>query len=519
MSVFDIRDARRALASHSELSLRHQRSLYDDAAPWKEDDGDDPKGLVFTDNTKKLQRYNAEDCVGTQRIKRKIVAEPEWNSPRVQRLYEVHTGLSKLAAKMHLRGFYVDQAKRKSLAVELETLHEARRKELYACVNAKAFTGTPDQMRSIIYERHKVKGIPCFGFADPDDPKMYTDETMTKCKVDKRALLMTVTSPSCPTELKNIIKRYWHFHAPRKARNTYVVSKSVDEAMGSDGAMHPEWNSCGTETMRWSCRRPNLMNLSEKKEGDILRGDLPNVRSMYRARPRYVIVHADFSQQELRVMEMVADDEALLVALQTGDVYSYDAKEWYGLEENYEVIKATLKEIRKSCKVIHLASQYGAGLFARHAQALQQDLDFQYEVTRRLARSFERVYHRTVSYWDEEHKRVLECGYSEGRLLGGRLQYPAPPDRTKTSNFPIQRTAGELTAIAMLKLEEKFKALRLDAHFVSIQHDAFDVEVREKQAPHVVAAMEDIMPGPWTFSGKTRPFPIEVKVAETWDKC
>lgn len=519
MAIFDIRDARRALVSHSELSLRYQRSLYDDAAPWKEDDEDDPKGLVFTKNLKKLERYNAEDCVATARIKKALVAEEEWQTPRVQKLYEVHTALSKFAAEMHLRGFFVDKEKRASLAKELEDLHEARRKSLYEAVDAKTFTGTPDQLRSLIYLRHKSPDLPCFGLSDPDDPKMFTDETMTKCKVDKRALLMVVTLPSCPKELKTIIQRYWHFHAPRKARSTYVVSKAVQEALCDDGAMHPEWNSCGTETMRWSCRRPNLMNLSEKKEADILRGDLPNVRAMYRARPGHVLVHADYSQQELRVMAAVANDDALRAALSTGDVYSYDAKEWFGLTESLEVIKSTMKEIRKSCKVIHLASQYGAGLFARHAQALMQDLDFKYEVTRRASRAFERTYHRTVSYWDEELKRVSECGYSEGRLLGGRLYYPAPPDRTKTANFPIQRTAGEITSMAMIRLDAAFKKANVRAHYVTILHDAFDVECREKDAKTVAKIMNDVMPGPWNFCGQVVDFPVEIKIAETWDKC
>lgn len=262
------------------------------------------------------------------------------------------------------------------------------------------------------------------------------------------------------------------------------------------------------------------MNLSEKQKEDSLTGAMPNVRGAYRAAPGYVLVHADYSQQELKVMEAVSGDEQLKRNLDTGDVYSANLQNWFPqlASISVEEIKEKHKGQRKGAKIIHLGSQYGAGTPTIHVQALKQDRSFRYSMTAQLHQKWTQTYARTVEWWHEEHRHVLECGYSEGRILGNRRYYPRPPPITETANFPIQNTAGELTALAMLRVEDLLKHYRVDGYFVSILHDAFDIEVRRDQANDVVGILEEAMVGPWKLGDVERFFPIEVKIGSHWDE-
>src|SRR5690606_6252188 len=93
-NVFDTRDARRALSSTSILKLSNLASLYNDAHEWKENEEDVEQGLVFSKSKRKLKIYNSIDFSDVHASYTGNTSEPEWNTPRVQRLYEVQRELA-----------------------------------------------------------------------------------------------------------------------------------------------------------------------------------------------------------------------------------------------------------------------------------------------------------------------------------------------------------------------------------------------------------------------------------------
>lgn len=522
-NVDDVRDMRRAVSTTSPLALRYLGSIYTDVPPWKEDESDETKGLVFTKDEKKLGIYNGWDCVITARVHAEIKAEDEWKksvNPHTPKLLEVHTDLSRIAAKMHTRGFAVNEKVRRRLDVELLTLHKTKKQELLKHVSDPAFKGSPDDMRSLIFERHRDGQRRCFGMPDPLDKNHWTDDERTKCSVDKATLLFLYIHPSTPPELRDIIQLYWHAASPQKARSTYVTGENVLNAIGPDGRLRAGWNSCGTETMRFSCSEPNLMNLSEKKDADSLGGELPNIREMYEAGRGMALVHADYSQQELRIMEAVSGDAFLRHALDVGDVYSVNAQAWFALTDDLATIKEKHKGLRKGCKIIHLGSQYAAGIDAIYVQGLMQDRALKYSHAQLCHRKWLESYKETVAYWHNEEEWVQASGYSEGRILFGRRYYPDTPPITEVANYPIQRTAGEMTALAMVKLDAALERFAPSAGIVTILHDAFDVECREKDVPVVKKLLEECMVGPWEMRGNhgvvKREMPVEIKVGHSW---
>lgn len=260
----DIRDERKALVTTSSPALAYQASLHDDAEPWKESEEDDDKGIVFTDDMEALKRYNAQDCVEQARCHVGNTHEPSWNTERVQKIYAMRKKLAVISARMHTRGIHLDKKKRYGLSLGLKKLHEVRKQKLLAMVGIENFSGGPDDMRALLFKRHSTDEVRRFELDDPISEEYYTETGL--CSVDKASLLALVVNPMVPQECKDILYQYWKVAAPLKARSTFVDSELVDHALGPDGRIRPGWNSGAADTMRWSCREPNVMTLSKEKD-------------------------------------------------------------------------------------------------------------------------------------------------------------------------------------------------------------------------------------------------------------
>lgn len=528
VNVEDTRDMRRAVASKSKLSLRYFGSIYTDIHDWKstedddgddaEDDGLDGKGAWATPDKDAAGEYNALDCAVTSRARRGLASDMDCERSKgapCDRLYAVHTRLSQIYARANRVGLYVHKGWRGFMhSCLLQSIEEAR--TALREVTQEDFSCTPDAMRALIYQRHAKPSIKGYGLPDPYDKKMYTDETQKTIKVDENNLLMLLVSGDCPPPLVKAIDAYWHFKGEEK-RLGVIKSEKFDQAMSADGRVHPGWNSCGTETMRIACSSPNVMNIEEV------------LRHIIAPAPGRAFCHVDKSQQELRIMEMVADDHVLYKALQTGDVYTFDALAWYKIDplkfhpkdDARGPANKKDKKTRTRAKIGHLSRQYGAGDPTAYASALQEDRAISFNEIRLQGKSFVQTYYRTAQYWEAEMARVQECKYSEGRIIGGRLYHPAPPERSKAANFPVQRTAGEMMNLETLDLEDRLRAEVPDAEIVAQVHDAIDVECKESDVEKVKQIMKETHDREWTFCGKTRPFPIDLKVAyssldQTW---
>lgn len=516
----DTRDLRRATSSTSKLSLSFLGSIATDIHAWKgaddkfdEDsveavdaDGEAvPEGetLAPWEGEDKVEagNYNALDCVVTSRVWR--MARADMDSERkagapVDELYTMHKKLSVIAGKMHTRGIYVHKQWRAFMMHCLEQSIEEKKAAVRAAVGQEDFPLTPDGMRALIYKRHRKPGIRCFELPDPWDKKMYTNpDLMETIAVNENALLLLLVSGLAPPELTPIIDAWWELQGEVK-RYGYLKSELFDHALGPDGRLRPGWNSCGADTMRFSCSQPNVMNIEQM------------LRHMLAPAPGRVIIHADKSQLELRVMACVAADMVLQDAINTGDVYSFDARGWFNLPADMDV-KKLKPAARKACKIIHLGKQYGAGDQTVWAQALRQDRAFPWNQVRLLSRQFDKMYYRTVEYWREEMDRVMQCGYSEGRIIGGRRYYPMPPDRSEVANYPVQRTAAEMMNLELVELDERLSREVPGADIIIQLHDAVDVECDEKHEEQVSRIVSDVMNREWQINNLTRPFPVEMK--------
>ena len=490
----DSRDLRRALSSTSRLSLRYLGSLYCDISNWKDEEDEGAKGLAFTDNLTQLQEYNAKDTIVTARVWNGLRRDAG-DDERVAALYEQHKELSRICAEMHSRGIYVRRDNREFLHHCLLQGIEERQSELRALVGDAEFPCTDHGMRALIYKRHAKDGIKCFNLPDPYDKKMWTNEHMETISVDESSLLMLMVSGQCPPELNPIIEKWWELQKDRK-RFGYVKSELFDQAIGRDNRLRAGWNSCGTDTGRFSCSEPNIMNIEQV------------MRSILAPAPGMALVHADKKQLELRVMGCVAADMQLWDAINSGDVYKAEAREYYSIPADAPV----KKDARQSAKIIRLARQYNAGLATVFAQALSMDRTFTISKAKLLMDRFDRRNYRTVQYWKEEAARVMECGYSESRIMGRRRTYFRPPDPSEIANYPVQSTAADIMNHEIIELDRQLKARAPRAHLVAQLHDAVDVECPESDVELVSGIVNEVMDREWTINGLTRYLGIDQKV-------
>lgn len=496
VNVEDTRDLRRTLSSTSRLSLGYLGSLYCDISNWKaeesEDGGNDGK-FWQSDDLIKLQEYNAKDTIVTARVHKRLLQDVAGDE-RIAHLYDMHKRLAELTARMHTRGIWVHQPWRAFMHECMIQSIAEKEVILRALVKMEDFPCTDHAMRALIYERHKKDGIPCFKLPDPYDKKMYTNELLETISVDEASLLQLIVGGACPSQLLPIVEAYWDLQGEKK-RLGYIKSELFDQALGPDGRLRPGWNSCGTDTGRFSCSEPNVMNIEQL------------LRHMLAPAPGMAIVHGDKKQLEIRVMAVVAADNVLQDAIETGDLYSAEARGYFNIPPA-ELVK---KSARQSAKIIRLARQYGAGLKTCYAQALKMDRTFTLSRTQLLMSSFDKRYYRTVNYWREEMERVQLAGFSESRLLGRRRSYPMPPELSETVNYPIQATAADMMNTEILTLDERLRADCPSAHIIIQLHDAVDVECPEADVPKVERIMDEVMHREWTFCGVTRMFGIDRK--------
>lgn len=499
----DTRDMRRAQVSTSRLSLRFLGSLMTDLPAWKEfGDEDEGTGVVATKNTDGLQHYNAMDCVATARIYKVMKREPEEKWPLTQRLYAMHSKLSNLAARMYKRGVYVHKQARAFMDQCLR--QELAEKEAAFCDFAKVTKCTDWTLRALLFRMHKKDGIPNMGIPDPVNPKMYTTEEQLVVSVDENNLLFMLACGDIPQSALPLLDRFWDAKTV-KTQLSFIKSTLVDQAIGDDGRLRAGWNSCGTDTGRFSCSEPNIMNIQQ------------GLRAYLGAPPGWTLVHGDMSMLELRVMEVVSNDTFLFNGIKTGDPYSGDAKAYFGLPADMDVKKLKPKA-RTAAKIIRLACQYNAGLTAVYTQVLKQDRTAQFHDVKMLFNQFRSTNKGIVAYWEEEHARVEKLGYSESRLMGRRRYYPQMPPPTETANYPIQSTAADMMNQMTIALDRRLAKEVPDAAIIIQLHDALDIECREKDAEKVRRIMNEEMSKEWEICGRKRMFPVEIKQSADWSE-
>ena len=293
----------------------------------------------------------------------------------------------------------------------------------------------------------------------------------------------------------------------QKLDSTYVGA--LIKLRDANGRVHSSFDQTATATGRISSNEPNLQNIPVRTEVG------REIRAAFVAKPGCVLVDADYSQIELRVLAHMSGDETMRSAFLEGqDIHSRTAAEVYGVPLD-EVTPA----MRSSAKAVNFGIVYGISDFT-----LAKNIS----VTRAEARDFMERYFARYPGVKRFMEECVQLGYTRGyaRTLLGRRRYlpelKSPSYNVRAfgercaMNSPIQGTAADIIKLAMIRVFEALRAQKLRARLILQVHDELIVEAPEDEAERVRALLRDCMEGVMRLSVPLR---TDISVGRNWREC
>ncbi len=301
-----------------------------------------------------------------------------------------------------------------------------------------------------------------------------------------------------------VVDRVLRYRTLTKLKSTYC--DGLLKVIGEDGRIHSSFNQTETRTGRISSTEPNLQNIPVRTE---LGREL---RRFFAARPGWVLVDADYSQIELRVLAHVANDKNMIDAfLNNEDIHRATAGQVFHMPP--EMVTPLM---RSRAKAVNFGIVYGIGAFS-----LSQDIG----VSRKEAGDYIDAYLEHYSGVRDYMERVVaeakDKGYSE--TIFGRRRYL--PELSSSNfnmrafgervarNMPIQGAAADIIKIAMIRVEKRLEKEKLRARLILQVHDELIVEAPEEEAQQVAALLKEEMESAVQLSV---PMVADANIGKTW---
>ena len=367
-------------------------------------------------------------------------------------LEEAEEPLVKILTDMEREGVRIDVDALKAYGRELDAEILALRRDILSFADPGFNPDSPRQLGELLFNS---LGLP--GGKKTATGQFSTDEkTLSKL-----------------ADAHPVIPKILEYRACTKLKSTYVdkLPTLIDE----NGRVHTTYAQAFTETGRLSSSDPNLQNIPIRTE----RGKL--IRKAFVARDEnHVIVSADYSQIELRIMAALSKDAAMLEAFRNGEDIHRDTA-----SRVYDVMPAFVTpEQRAKCKMVNFGIIYGISAFG-----LSQRLKVPRKEAADLIATYFKLYPKIRDYMEKAIAEARERGYAT-TVLGRRRTLRDINSRNATArqaaerdaiNTPIQGSAADLIKIAMVKVDRAMKAANMRAKMVLQIHDelVFDTPVEE----------------------------------------
>ena len=452
----------------------------EDSAPSAGDSlfGDDGEAAAGTDRTAEAEALRALSAT----------MQAELSRAGMLKLYdEIEEPLSKVLSRMELTGVRIDIASLKDFAAELRAGMLRREEEIRAIAGNPALNlSSPKQMGELIFEKLKL---------DPKAKKPAkgnwpTDEETLSALADR--------SP--------VIEALLDYRGLRKLLSTYI-EPFPQYVSPVDGRVHTTFNQALTSTGRLSSSNPNLQNIPIRTEQgrEIRRAFVPGEKGM-------VMMSADYSQIELRVMAHLCGDAHMTEAFRSGvDVHAATAAKIFG-----KPVGEVTPDERRKAKTANFGIMYGISSFGL-AQRLKCSRQEAAELINGYFESFPAIRSFIEATLDAARANL----YTE-TMFGRRRYIPdinsnngnirALAERNAV-NAPIQGTAADIIKMAMIRVDERLRSEACKARLVLQIHDELLLEVPEEEIDKVkeivVGEMENVVK-------LSVPLTVECNYGKTW---
>lgn len=308
-------------------------------------------------------------------------------------------------------------------------------------------------------------------------------------------------------ELENrhpIIPLILEYRTLTKLDSTYV--EGLLKQIGTDGRVHSVFKQTETRTGRISSTEPNMQNIPVRKE--IGR----NMRKFFVAKDGYVLVDADYSQIELRVLSCVCGDENMQEAFLSGkDIHRSTAAQVFDLPEDF-----VSDEMRRAAKAVNFGIIYGIGAFS-----LSKDIGVSVAEAKQYIANYLANYPKVSQFMDRTVEDGIRNGYVT-TIFGRRRYIPELNASNKmvqafgkraAMNAPIQGAAADIIKLAMVKVYKRIEEEKLDAKLILQVHDELILEVAEKDREKAETLLKEEMEGAVRLAV---PFTADVHSGHSW---
>lgn len=429
--------------------------------------------------------YAGEDADLTLRLAKHLEAELA-KVPALDRLFrELELPVQVVLQQMERHGALIDPDRLKVQSLSLASRLHWLEQQAYEIAGETFNLDSPKQLGQILFEK---LGIPA--------PK----KTATGQYSTAEAVLEQLDH-----DLPRVLLEY---RGLSKLKSTYT--DRLPEMINPDtGRVHTSYHQAVTTTGRLSSSDPNLQNIPIRSE------EGRRIRQAFIAPKGYVLLAADYSQIELRIMAHLSGDEGLLRAFRNGeDVHRATAGEVLGIAAS-----EVSNDQRRAAKAVNFGLIYGMSAFG-----LAKQLNISRgEAGDYIARYFSR-YPGVQDYMERTREQAAEQGYVE-TLFGRRLmlreilsskQVVRQASERAAINAPMQGTAADIVKRAMLRVQKALTEEKLAATLVLQVHDELVLEVRADQVDAVTALLKREMPA----AGELMvPLDVEVGVGSNWDEA
>jgi DNA polymerase I len=476
-----------ATATRHDMDSLAKKYLGYDTVKYEEVAGKGAKQISFSQvDLDTACRYAAEDADVTLRLHHALWPLLE-SEPKLLKVYEdIEIPLVPVLAGMEQHGVLIDVNELRMQSQQLgKRMHELQ-KEAWQSAGREFNLDSPKQLQAILFDE---LGLPAKLKTPTGQPS--TNEEALEAIADDHAL------PRLILEYRGLAK----------LRSTYT-EKLAEIVNPRTGRVHTSYHQGAVATGRISSNDPNLQNIPVRTE------EGRRIRQAFIAPEGWLVMAADYSQIELRIMAHLSGDEGLLRAFhEGGDIHRATAAEVFGIEPD-----AVTNNQRRAAKAINFGLMYGMSAFGL-ARQLGVDRG---EASDYMARYFSR-YPGVHAFMEATRERAHRDGYVE-TLFGRRLYLENLTARNQALragaeraavNAPMQGTAADIIKRAMIAVAAWLKD-RDDAHMLMQVHDELVFEVRADAVDTVRDAVIARMSG----AAELRvPLIVDVGVGKNWDEA
>ncbi|NBT75225.1 MAG: DNA polymerase I [Betaproteobacteria bacterium] len=430
-------------------------------------------------------QYAAEDADFTLHLHETLWPQIQ-SDARLLRVYEeIEMPVMRVLFEMEENGIEVDasllEAQSNELAVTIGELEQ----QAHALAGGPFNLGSPKQLAEILFERLGYKPVKKTAKGAPSTDEDVLEELAHDYPLPK--VLLT-----------------WRGMSKLKSTYTDKLPKMIDP---KTGRVHTTFSQAVAVTGRLASSDPNLQNIPIRtQEGR-------RIRQAFVAPAGSVLLSADYSQIELRIMAHLSEDAGLIEAFETGqDVHRATASEIFGVPR-----EEVNDEQRRYAKVINFGLIYGMSAFG-----LARNLDIERDAAKRYIERYFLRYPGVAQYMERIKQEAKSLGYVQ-TVFGRRLWLPeiASPNGPRRAgaeraaiNAPMQGTAADLIKLAMVQMQAALEKAALKTRLLLQVHDELILEVPQNELPEVGELVPRVMEN---VASLRVPLVVSVGAGANWD--